>query len=268
MMSERGWKIGELAKKTGLTVRMLHHYDRIGLFSPSQYTESGHRLYSHADLIKLQQIVSLKQLGFSLKEIKAIIQNPDYAPAALLQWQISRLDKQIHDMIQLRHLLQQLYDQYRTGEWVSGEQFMAVMRVMNMTRSPHFTAEQIENLRKRYFSLGNKQHKFTEVQQILTELRRHFSQGKTPDDLEVVALARRWKKEMEALALTDPKLIRSAEQYYKENPEEGLIYGLDRELYLFIKKALSRIFADPVSDSASQIQASASVRKSESNPRS
>jgi DNA-binding transcriptional MerR regulator len=46
-------KVGELARRTGLTVRTLHHYDEIGLLSPSARTESGHRLYGQADVLRL-----------------------------------------------------------------------------------------------------------------------------------------------------------------------------------------------------------------------
>ena len=56
-------KVGELARRTGLTVRTLHHYDEIGLLRPSLHTESGHRLYTAADVGRLQQVVSLRQLG-------------------------------------------------------------------------------------------------------------------------------------------------------------------------------------------------------------
>jgi len=52
---ERTYKIGELAGAVGITVRTLHHYDRIGLLKPSGHTENGHRLYSQADLARLQQ---------------------------------------------------------------------------------------------------------------------------------------------------------------------------------------------------------------------
>ena len=49
-------KVGELAKRTGLTVRTLHHYDEIGLLKPSLHTESGHRLYTARDVARLQQV--------------------------------------------------------------------------------------------------------------------------------------------------------------------------------------------------------------------
>ncbi|WP_459500490.1 MerR family transcriptional regulator [Bacillus sp. C1] len=67
ILNKKTWKVGELAKQTRLTVRMLHHYDKIGLFSPSQSSDKGHRIYTETDIAKLQQIMSLKQLGLVVK---------------------------------------------------------------------------------------------------------------------------------------------------------------------------------------------------------
>jgi DNA-binding transcriptional MerR regulator len=71
------WKVGELAKQTGLSVRTLHYYDEIGLLSPSQRTEAGHRLYTADDIVRLQQVKSLRHLGFTLKEIRDYLNRPD-----------------------------------------------------------------------------------------------------------------------------------------------------------------------------------------------
>ena len=62
--------VGEVAKKMGVTVRTLQYYDKKGLLSPSAESEGGRRLYTHKDLIRLHQIISLKSLGFSLDDIK------------------------------------------------------------------------------------------------------------------------------------------------------------------------------------------------------
>lgn len=78
-MKKKYWKVGELAKQTGLTVRTLHHYAEIGLLS----TDTGHRLYTNTDIATLQQIILLKQLGFSLEEIKDLIKNPEFKPDKL-----------------------------------------------------------------------------------------------------------------------------------------------------------------------------------------
>jgi DNA-binding transcriptional MerR regulator len=57
-----------------VSIRTLRYYDKVGLLSPSQYTEAGYRLYTDADLLRLQQILALKFLGFSLEEIKHCLQ--------------------------------------------------------------------------------------------------------------------------------------------------------------------------------------------------
>lgn len=74
---------------------------------------------------------------------------------------------------------------------------------------------------------------------LLDEFRAYLGQGKLPDDTDVLTLARRWKDETEHDLQIDEPFIQSAERYYKENPDEGLIYGMDGELYVFIKQAVS-----------------------------
>ncbi|EFM08539.1 transcriptional regulator, MerR family [Paenibacillus curdlanolyticus YK9] len=100
------WKVGDLAKLTGLTVRTLRFYDQIGLFSPSAQTESGHRLYDASDLSRLHQIISLKELGLSLEEIKSAITGGQVSPLDIVNLQIERVKEQMK-------LQQKLLDQLR-----------------------------------------------------------------------------------------------------------------------------------------------------------
>ena len=69
--------ISQVAELTGISTRTLQYYDEIALLKPSELTQSGYRLYNDEALQKLQQILLLKELGFKLKEIKEILQNPD-----------------------------------------------------------------------------------------------------------------------------------------------------------------------------------------------
>jgi DNA-binding transcriptional MerR regulator len=78
---EQAWKVGALAKATGLTVRALHHYDHIGLLRPSRRTAAGHRLYTADDVERLYRIRLLRGLGFPLDQITAALQDP--------QWQLA-----------------------------------------------------------------------------------------------------------------------------------------------------------------------------------
>lgn len=70
--------VKQVSNLTGLSVRMLHHYDKIGLFKPRELSQSGYRLYIDDDLKNLQQILFFKELDFPLKEIKSIIKSPSF----------------------------------------------------------------------------------------------------------------------------------------------------------------------------------------------
>src|SRR5438552_6681758 len=94
-MRFEGLKVGELARRTGLTVRTLHHYDEIGLPKPSLHTEAGHRLYTAGDVARLQQVLSLRQLGFSLEEVGACLDRPGFSPLEVVRLQAARLREQI-----------------------------------------------------------------------------------------------------------------------------------------------------------------------------
>ncbi|WP_096439822.1 MerR family transcriptional regulator [Alteribacter populi] len=72
------YQIKEVAKLAGVSVRTLHHYDHIDLLPPSSVKENGYRSYAEADLVKLQQILFFKELGFSLQEIKKLIEEPGF----------------------------------------------------------------------------------------------------------------------------------------------------------------------------------------------
>ena len=88
-------KVGELARRTGLTVCTLHHYDEIGLLRPSLHTEAGHRLYTPADVARLQQVLSLRQLGFALEEIRVCLSRPGFSPLEVIRLHVTRLREQI-----------------------------------------------------------------------------------------------------------------------------------------------------------------------------
>ncbi|MGL4772217.1 MAG: MerR family transcriptional regulator [Clostridium sp.] len=81
------YKIKEVAELVGISVRTLHHYDEIGLLEPEKTSPAGYRLYTDKNLEKLQQILFFKELDFSLKEIKEILENPKYNRKIALEGQ-------------------------------------------------------------------------------------------------------------------------------------------------------------------------------------
>jgi MerR family transcriptional regulator, thiopeptide resistance regulator len=79
--------VGEVAALAGVTVRTLHHYDRIGLLSPSGRTAAGYRQYSPADLDRLHQVLLYRELGFPLEEVATLLDDPSADPGAHLRRQ-------------------------------------------------------------------------------------------------------------------------------------------------------------------------------------
>ena len=83
--------VNEVSKLTGVSIRTLQYYDSIGLLKPSRYTESGYRLYDDTALERLQQILLFRELEFPLKEIKKIIDAPNFDRDKALDQQIELL---------------------------------------------------------------------------------------------------------------------------------------------------------------------------------
>lgn len=83
--------IREVSRLAGVSVRTLQYYDKIGLLHPSRYSDTGYRLYEDTALEQLQQILLFRELGFPLKDIKNIIQSPDFDRNKALDQQITLL---------------------------------------------------------------------------------------------------------------------------------------------------------------------------------
>ncbi len=131
-MRSQALKVGELARRTGLTIRTLHHYDEIGLLKPSLRTESGHRLYSVADIARLQQVLSLRQLGFSLEEVRHCLDRPGFSPLEVIHLHVARLREQIELQRKLCERLEALAEHFRPAGAVSADAFLQTIEVMTM----------------------------------------------------------------------------------------------------------------------------------------
>jgi DNA-binding transcriptional MerR regulator len=82
-----GLTVGELARLASVSVRTLHHYDELGLLTPSEHTEAGYRVYTDADLATLQQVLFFKELGFGLADIARIMHDPTFDRLEALRMQ-------------------------------------------------------------------------------------------------------------------------------------------------------------------------------------
>ena len=197
------WKVGELASLTGLTVRTLHHYDEIGLLKPSKDLNSGHRLYREEDIIQLQQILSLRQLGFSLEEIKSCLHNPDFSPAKVIKSHLDRINQQIKIHQELTRLLKGISLRLQAEEKVDVDNLIKTIEVTKMSEelfNQYYTKEQRQYLDERAQTVGEEQ--IQQVQQDWQELfaavETEMNKGTEPTDEKVLILAKRWTELVES----------------------------------------------------------------------
>ena len=101
--------VHEVAELTGITARTLHYYDEIGLLKPTKVTEAGYRMYDDKALSRLQNILLFRELEFPLKEIKEILNSPNFDPSEVISQQIKLLElqyKHIGELITFTHEIQ------------------------------------------------------------------------------------------------------------------------------------------------------------------
>lgn len=109
------YSVGQVSAFAGVTVRTLHHYDKAGLLSPSDRSHAGYRLYSEADLVRLQQVLFYRELGFSLDEIAAIFKDPQANPLERLRARQRQLSEEIARLQRLVKVAERAIEVQKTG---------------------------------------------------------------------------------------------------------------------------------------------------------
>ena len=114
----RYYRVGEVAALTQVSIRTLHHYDRIGLLRPALHSAGGYRMYGESELLRLQQILTLRYLGFPLKRIGELLDRADFDLVASLCVQGQALHDRIAELERISAAIDKLVDQrLATGEW-------------------------------------------------------------------------------------------------------------------------------------------------------
>lgn len=236
------WKVGQLAKLTGLTVRTLRYYDQIGLFSPSDYSQSGHRLYNKQDLSKLQKILSLKHIGLALEDIQTYLSNSfSFNASEILSIQITRLQEDIQKQQDLLNELTNALALTQSQQALSVEELTKLLGVMKMNKEKYFSKDQLEQMKKQYDDMDKEELKEAEQKfnLIMKKLRNHMEQGTLSTDKDVQSLANQWK-DLAGMSLpqNDSSFIKATEKFHEENPGNELQHGVDAKIYQYISRAL------------------------------
>ncbi|MEY8001994.1 MerR family transcriptional regulator [Clostridium sp. Mt-5] len=243
--------VGELAKKVGVTVRTLQYYDKIGLLKAG-FNEGGHRIYKLDDIIKLQQILFLKSLGFSLKQIKNKIlkQRTSLGFEQIFTNQRKILIGQITNLNKIVNMLNEVIDEIKIGKEISFEKLMFIMEQMNQGNPytfviRYFGDEQLKNLARRFYSPEKYREYMEEYKDIFTRLNDLYRKGADPLGSEGQKLAKDWWKMVNQFTAGDTNLLKSllyAGRDIKNWPEnttnlkDAIEHFLINALYVYFRK--------------------------------
>ncbi len=214
------------ARRSGLTVRALHHYDAIGLLQPSLHTGVGHRLYTADDVARLQQILSLRQLGFALGEIRGCLDRPDSSPLDVIHRHVARLREQMELRRTLCERLESLARSFARAESVSTDKFLRTIEVMTMIENS-YTPEQRQQFQEVAGQVGPKEIRAVEEAwpALLAEVRA--SHDLDPASPEAQALAQRWD-ELTERTMRGYQAFPELKQAIVDNYQQGRFEGHDR----------------------------------------
>ncbi len=215
------WKIGELARRTGLTVRTLHHYDEIRLLSPEERSDGGHRVYGEADVRRLYRIVSLRSLGFPLDAIAAALDHEDFDPRAAVEDHLARLEAQMEQQRQLQASLRRLLERLDTDD------FLTTIEEMTM-RQRYYTPDQLDQLEQRRQALGEDAIRDVEREwaEIFATLRAEMDAGTDPADPKLRPLAERGRELVAMFTGGDPGITSSLKQMWENEDPEKVSHGM------------------------------------------
>jgi DNA-binding transcriptional MerR regulator len=129
---KNSYLIKEFADLTKVTVRTLHYYDQVGLLKPSFERSNGYRVYTDADLLKLQQIVTLKFMGFSLGQIRRLLDSKGYEAVKSLKVQAGAVKDEIARLRQASQAIEQVLTLLETKGRIHKQKLIKIMEVIQM----------------------------------------------------------------------------------------------------------------------------------------
>ncbi len=249
---EKKLTVGEVAKKLNVTVRTIQYYDQIGLVTPTEFTEGGRRLYSVKDYVKLHQILSLKDFGFSLKEIKE-----ELMPASTVEEMNKYLIKQeslVEEEIKKNQVTYELLHTFRKEMNQLGKvDWEVLLEIIHLLRNQdehywivkYLDKDLYEKIKER--TVKEEGHNYIKRMQALCEKAEELQKrGLAPESKEGKDLAKQWWDEIMNFTKGDMEMIRQLTELTEKSRGEKQTEFLKvfRRVEDFISKALSVYFEE------------------------
>ena len=219
-MNLKVYQAHEFAKRAGVTVRALHHYDRLGLLKPASRSEAGYRLYADRDLVRLQQIVTLKFLGFSLAQIKDILDRKNFDLVQELRAQrrvIAEKRRQLDTAIAAIERAELAVSSNGVPDW---EAFRKIIEVIEMQSDMEWTKKYYSEEAKADLARRNQadpelaRRGERDWAELIKDVEAALSED--PGSPKAQALADRWQKLIQSFTGGNPKVAEGLKKLYSD----------------------------------------------------
>ncbi|KFN02331.1 merR regulatory family protein [Bacillus clarus] len=237
--------IQELTKETGVTVRTLRYYDQIDLLKPSGKTDGGHRLYSERDVIRLQQILFLKEMGFSLKEIMNMLIMGELNLKSSLEKQLKFVQEEQKKFNRMERILQAVvYSVNMEGELDWKVMFELIQlsrqspRIREIFQNEVFSKEE-QKLLSNLPNMSEEDPNVLEWVDLLKQLRNFMKDDKEVASDEVQEATSRLMEKCLEMANGDEAFLDKLWEVRKskEASQKMSMYPIEEELFVYMDEA-------------------------------
>lgn len=238
------YTVSQLSAISGVSIRSIQHYHRIGLFEPTVIGENGYRYYDEDKIFELQQILFFKELNFPLREIGKILKDPAFSIETSLKKQRELLLLKIDRLNGVVDLIEKTMEN-RKGEnimndrdyfsEINEEKVRAYTERAKKEYGETLVNESIINVKKEF------NNDYTQMQQVFEDWLREVKDvmSKGPESVEVQSLINDWYKHINRLFTCDIQTFSGLGFLYRDNEEFAVAFRkVDEEMPEFICKAI------------------------------
>jgi DNA-binding transcriptional MerR regulator len=226
--------VGELARRCGMTVRTLHHYDAIGLLQPASRSGAGYRLYARADIERLHRIQALRQLGLSLTDIGTALSGPEQPLAEVVDHQLTQIDQELARIGRLRNRLEAMRKQLVAGQSLDLAEWLETLELMTMYEK-YFSPEELKEL-----PLHRDPDVTTQWAALVGEVQAAMDDGATPDSPQAHALALQWMEMVQRGTGNNPAFLTRLKSMLDNEPALRERNGITSAMERFVEQSLIR----------------------------
>jgi len=246
------YRTQEFARMAGVTVRALHHYDRLGLLSVRR-SPAGYRLYSDSDLERLEQIVALKFIGVPLKRVRSLVERRGAQLDGALRAQRRVLEAKRRLLDRAIAAISQAERTIRQGQAPQNEAFKKIIEVIVMQDNQKWTDQYANDAarakikeRRKLWSPELQERVSRQWMELIAEVGAAVEQQESPSGAHGQDLARRWKGLVEEFTGGDADITQAVKNTWAdqanwpaEAKKQAAPFRITPEIWAFIQQAMA-----------------------------